>query len=499
MKPVKPRKSILAFIAVLILASLACSTVFGGAPAANPTAPGSAGPAEIEPTQESLISPLETDAPIQPIPTPTEGLPKSSGDQIPSEDLAEIFAPFWESWDLLHEYYVEQPLDDDSLIQGAINGLTTVASVNPVPTEDSVAQAFSTAANTPAEIEPEFLTFWKVWVATYGETEVTLMRAALRGMIEALGDRHTAYLDPDQHFQTNVPLDGTYEGIGAFVDPDGEFLTIISPMPGSPAEAAGLMPGDQIIAVNGEDMTGIDGNLVIRRVLGPAGSEVILTVHREGVEAPFDITIVRGKINLPSLEGQILEEHNLAYVQMFTFGANTGDDLHQLLEELLEQDPDGLIFDLRGNGGGFLDTAIQVVSEFIDDGVVMYEVYGDGSRDIYESFGDGAATQIPLVVLVDEGSASASEIVAGAIQDYGRGVLVGSQTFGKGSVQVALPLPDEGALRVTIASWFTPEERQIHGTGLLPDIVIEITDAQIEAGLDPQLERAIEILTQGSS
>jgi carboxyl-terminal processing protease len=498
MKTGKQRISLFAWIAVLILASLACSTVFGGAPSTAPSSPEieatvENGGSDQSPTQEEVI-----DSPTQPAPTATESPPKSSQDRTPSPDLEEIFAPFWESWDILHEYFVEQPIDNTLLVEGAIQGLVDIANFEPIPTEENVAKAFSDAANTPLEVEDEFLTFWKVWVAAYGETEVALMRAALRGMIEALGDENTAYLDPDQYFQSNVGLDGTYEGIGAFVDPDGAYLTIISPIQGSPAEAAGLEPGDQIIAVDGEDMTGIDGNLVIRRVIGPAGSEVVLTIRRDGAEEAFDVTVVRAKINLPSLEGEILEENNLAYVRLFTFGATTGADLRSLLEELLAQNPDGLIFDLRGNGGGFLDTAIEVVSEFIDEGVVMYEVYGDGSQDVYESFGDGVATDIPLVVLVDGGSASASEIVAGAIQDYERGTLVGVTTFGKGSVQFGLPLSDQGAIRVTIAAWYTPDERRIHEIGLTPDEVVEITEAQLEAELDPQLDRAIEILTEGS-
>jgi len=320
------------------------------------------------------------------------------------------------------------------------------------------------------------------------------MRAAIHGMMASLGDEHTSYMDPDQYLQANIPLEGEYEGIGAWVDPDGEYLTIVSPMPDSPAEGAGLEPGDQVIKVDGEDMTGIDGNLVIRRVLGPAGSEVTLTIRREGVE-DFEVTLTRAKIIIPSVTGEIFEDSQIAYVQLFQFGQDTDAELRDILSDLLAQNPTGLILDLRNNGGGYLRTAIEITSEFIGDGVVMYEVYGDGKRDTYDALGDGLATEIPMVVLINEGSASASEILAGAIQDYERAPLVGMTSFGKGSVQNWIPLTSEdGAVRVTIARWYTPKERLIQDVGLTPDVVVEFTEADAQANLDPQLEKAIEIL-----
>ena len=215
-----------------------------------------------------------------------------------------------------------------------------------------------------------------------------------------------------------------YEGIGAWVDITGEYLTIISPMPGSPSEKAGLKPNDKIIAIDGVDMTGLDGEAVRQKVLGPKGSIVTLTIQREGVEEPFDVKVTRDAIIVPMVAGRMLD-NNIAYVQLFTFGDDTTPELKDTLSQLLDQNPTGLILDLRNNGGGYLDTAIDVVSQFVDKGIVMQEVYGDGRVENYESKGGGLATQIPMVVLVNEGSASASEIVAGAIQDLGRGYLVG--------------------------------------------------------------------------
>jgi carboxyl-terminal processing protease len=359
-------------------------------------------------------------------------------------------------------------------------------------------------ASTRREREELFEAFWQTWDAIHDRyvdqpvDDITLMRGAIAGMLESLGDEHTTYLDPDLQKAFNARLNGEeYEGIGAWVDIQGEYLTIISPMPGSPAEKAGIKPGDEIIAVDGEDMTGIDGELVLKRVKGPAGTTVVLTIRRAEVEELFDVTVERRVILTPTVEYRLLEENNLAYLRLLTFGSDTSEQVRDALKEMLAQNPDGLILDLRYNGGGYLPTAIEIVSEFIPDGVVMIEEYGDGSQKTFESLGNGVATKIPLVVLVNEGSASASEIVAGAIQDLGRGKLVGMTSFGKGSVQNVLPLVnDQGQIRVTTARWLTPNGRQINKIGLEPDFTVEISEDDFNAGIDPQLDKAIELLSR---
>jgi len=354
-------------------------------------------------------------------------------------DLQDLFKPFWETWQIVQEQYVDQPVDDQALMRGAI-----------------------------------------------------------RGMLEALGDQHTSYMDPDEYNQANMPMDGEYEGIGAWVDVTGDYVKIISPMPDSPAEKAGLKADDIVVKVDGEDMTGIDGNLVLRRILGPADTDVTLTILREGQEETFDVTIRRATIEMVSVRGEMLD-NNIGYIELSTFGERTTDELKAELETLMDQNPTGLILDLRNNGGGYLTTAIEVTSQFVNKGVVMYEEYGDGTRREYNALRGGLATDIPLVVLVNEGTASASEITAGAIQDYERGQLVGVTTFGKGSVQSWVPLNNnQGAVRVTIARWLTPDARQIHGVGLTPDVVVELTEEDFEAERDPQLDKAIELLTSGN-
>jgi carboxyl-terminal processing protease len=190
-------------------------------------------------------------------------------------------------------------------------------------------------------------------------------------------------------------------------------------------------------------------------------------------------------------------ENDIGYIQITTFGDKTTPELRATLKELMAQNPQGLIIDLRNNGGGYLQTSVEVASEFIGEGVILIEQYGNGERTTYQALKNGQATEIPIVVLINEGTASASEIVAGAIQDYGRGRLVGVTSFGKGSVQNWIPLSnDQGAVRVTIAKWLTPNERTISGEGLHPDVEVEITDEDRQADLDPQLEKAIEVLLQ---
>jgi carboxyl-terminal processing protease len=361
------------------------------------------------------------------------------------------------------------------------------------------------SAEDPTAIEALFAPFWEAWDIVHNEyvdqpvDNVELMRGAIRGMLETLGDEHTGYMDPEEYDQANIPLEGQYDGIGAWVDTDADLLTIIAPMPGSPAERAGLQPGDQIVGVDGEDVTDLTGRVVIRQVLGPAGSRVVLTIRREGERDVFDVEIVRETIPVPSVENRMLDG-GVAYVRLFSFSDETHRDLRRALSDLLEQNPRGLIVDIRGNGGGYLTSAVDIASEFIADGTILTERFGAGREEVYTADGGGLATEIPLVVLVDGGSASASEILAGAIQDLDRGILVGETTFGKGSVQNWRPLSgDSGAVRVTIALWYTPDGRSIQDVGLTPDILVERTEEDLQADLDPQLDEAVRVLMETAS
>ncbi len=353
------------------------------------------------------------------------------------DDLAALFRPFWEAWNIVHREYADQPVDD-----------------------------------------------------------LALMRGALRGMLESLGDPHTGYLTPEEMAIANTHLDGNFEGIGATVETDvtTRYTRIVSPMPGSPAESAGLLPGDLIIKIDGEDILDQDITTVVGKVRGAAGTTVNLTIQRAGQTDLLDFAVTRAQITVASVESRMLAGQ-VGYVRINSFGDKTGGELERQLRNLLKERPVGLVLDLRGNPGGYLDTAIDVVSQFIPDGVVMLERFGDGREKTYEARGGGVATAIPLVVLIDQGSASASEIVAGAVQDRGRGTLVGEQSYGKGSVQAPHRLSGDGQLRVTIARWLTPDGNWIHEVGITPDVVVERTDEDRAAGRDPQLDKAVELLT----
>jgi carboxyl-terminal processing protease len=313
-------------------------------------------------------------------------------------------------------------------------------------------------------------------------------------MMDALGDKQTFYMEPQLYESETSSLQGEYEGIGAYVDTDGDYLTITSPIEGSPAEKAGLQPGDKVIAIDGEDMTGVAPEQARLKVLGPDGSKVTLTVAREGETDPLQFVITRAKITIHSAEGKMLE-NDIAYIDINTFGERTTRELRGALDDLLKQNPRGIIIDLRNNPGGYLTTAVEVSSEFIDKGVILYEEYGDGRRDEHKALGNGRATDIPIVALINEGSASASEILAGALQDYGRAKLVGVKSYGKGSVQNWVPLSDnQGAARVTIARWLTPKERLIDHVGLIPDVIVEMTPEDFASEQDPQLDAAMETM-----
>jgi carboxyl-terminal processing protease len=414
---------------VLVFAAGAAVGYFG--PRYLGLEPTVSGPVNCPPCAEAT---LPSDDSTAVVPTECPECPYIDPSGSTPADQQALFAPFWETWDLVHENYVDQPIDD-----------------------------------------------------------LGLMRGAISGMLAALGDAHTTYMTPDEFQQANESLEGEYEGIGAWVDVTGEYVIIVSAMRGSPAYQAGLQPNDTVIAVNGEDMTGIPGDLVLQRILGPAGTDVTLTIQREDKE-PFDVTITRDNIVVPMTEYEMLD-NNVGYVALLTYGDNSTEQLRAAIQDLLSQGAEGLVFDLRNNGGGYLNTAIEVVSEFIGEGVVMYEQYGDGETYSYEAIPGGMATEIPMVVLVNAGTASASEITAGAIQDYDRAPLVGETTYGKGSVQNWTALSDDaGGVRITIARWLTPDGRQISKVGLEPDYVVEMTEEDYAEGLDPQLDKAVEVL-----
>jgi carboxyl-terminal processing protease len=357
-----------------------------------------------------------------------------------------------------------------------------------------------TAAVVQEEQEEQFRVFWEAWSLIeerfYTEEpldEQAMTYGAIRGMVASLGDRHTVFLTPDQASLFREDLEGEFGGIGVTVGMTDEGqLRVVRPIPGSPGEQVGLKPGDIILEVDGESITGMDLVQAIHLIRGPQGTEVRLLVQDTDGNA-WEAVITRALIEIPTTESRVLED-GIAYLAVYDCNARAPREAREALKQLLGEDPGGLILDLRGNPGGYLHVAKEIASEFIADGLLLIERDSEGRETLHNARRGGTATEIPLVVLVDRGSASAAEIIAGAIQDNDRGILVGERSFGKGSVQITERLSDGSGLQITTRRWYTPADRRIEGQGLTPDIDVDMTDEDLLAQRDPQLERAIAYL-----
>lgn len=322
--------------------------------------------------------------------------------------------------------------------------------------------------------------------------------AAIRGLVSSLGDKHTAFLNPEQAEAANTDMEGQFEGIGALVEQaeDGG-VRIEHLFADQPAQKAGIEAGDVVIAVDGRDITEMDLNEAITLIRGPRGTKVILTIRRDE-QASFDITVTRARVEIPVVETETLADGKVEYISLSVFSSIAPRRLADALEAAVAKNPQGIVLDLRDNPGGLLDASVRIGSYFVPEGNIVIERFSDGRQEEYKRQGSYLLKDIPLVVLINGGSASASEIVAGAIQDAGVGKLLGTTTYGKGSVQIPNSMSDGSQLRVTIARWYTPKDRGIDGTGLSPDIEApDPTDEEIEAEQDPQLDRAIEYLLTG--
>ena len=320
-----------------------------------------------------------------------------------------------------------------------------------------------------------------------------LSQGAIRGIIESLDDPYSAYLDVKQYELMQTRLEGSFGGIGAEVTiADGQ-VTVVAPIKDSPAEKEGIMPGDRVIEIDGQSTEDMSLNEAVLKIRGEPGTEVILKVLHRDNENPVEIVVTREIIELDSVYSEIVAD-DIAYIQVTRFSNRTKSEITSALENMLASGATGIILDLRNNPGGYVTAAVSVASQFLADGIVLYALDNEGEKDVWEVEDGGLATTIPLAVLVNEGSASGSEVVAGALQDYRRGYLIGTKTFGKGSVNHLRELSDGSAIYITIERWYTPNDRQIEGHGIIPDEEVEITEEDIEQGNDPQLDRAIEYI-----
>jgi carboxyl-terminal processing protease len=342
--------------------------------------------------------------------------------------------------------------------------------VTPIPVDNS-----NGVVKTPEELQPlvEVLDILsKRYLDEVSREE--LLEAAIKGMIDSLDDPQTSFLDPTHWQEMMIKLDGSFSGIGIEITSEQNYITVLAPIKNTPGERAGLLSGDRIVEVDGEDTVGITTMEAVKLMRGPAGTKVILTVERPGIDGQLTFEITRANIILPSVFPELLEG-GIGYIEITTFDDHTGSDFRQALLELEAQGMKGLILDLRDNPGGLLNEAVKMGQELLPAGPITHMVDREGNiRETYRSF--GVQKDYPIVVLVNGSSASASEIIAGALQDTGSAVLVGTKTYGKATVQSLENLSNSAGLRFTVAKYQTPSGRDIHGVGLEPDFVVELPE-----------------------
>ncbi len=323
-----------------------------------------------------------------------------------------------------------------------------------------------------------------------------ILYGAISGMLESLEDPYTVFFKPDDTKKFLEDISGSFEGVGMEIGIKDEDLQVIAPLEGTPAQEAGLMPGDKIIKVNDELTPDLTLDEVVNMIRGPKGTSVTLTIFRQGWETTKDVSIERGVIEIPSLRWELIED-NIAYIKLYQFSQKAGLDFAKIAIEILASDADKIILDIRNNPGGYLEVARDIASFFLERGdLVVIEDAGEDKIE-YKAQGNSVFLNYPVVVLINKGSASGSEILAGALRDN-RGIkLVGEDSFGKGSVQQLEGLSEGSSLKITTAKWLTPNGETISKVGLKPDIEIELNEEDYLAGKDPQLNKAIEILRVG--
>ncbi len=353
-----------------------------------------------------------------------------------------------------------------------------------------------------AEEPPEFELFWETWGHVeddfFGDLpdDQALAYGAIRGMLQALDDPYTFFIEPADHEMEEAQLEGRHGGIGAEYLMAHGYLVVVAVLEDSPAMRASIRTDDIIIAVDGNDVRGLSQNEAIMLIRGgDVGSQVTLTVLRHGEAEPFDVTLTREEIEVPTVIWE-LKQDDIGYVRISFFGGRTKDELERALRELKNMGARRVVLDLRDNPGGIVTAAVDVAGQFIDTGVVFYERDKNGNDKIFNARRGGAAVGMPLAVLVNGGTASASEIVAGAVRDHERGILIGERTFGKGSVQSIHELSDDSGIHVTLAHWLTPDRHEIEGAGLIPTIEVVPSQEALDRGEDPQLARALEYLSE---
>ncbi len=358
-------------------------------------------------------------------------------------------------------------------------------------------------AETVNQKKVNFDIFWDVWKLI--EEKYTLkplnyqkmVYGAVSGMVNSLDDPYTVFLDPEASRQFNEDTEGSFGGIGAEIGVRDSFLTIIAPLKDSPAERAGLLAGDKIIKIDEEEVIPgrfgvIDIDEAVRMIRGEKGTAVKLTVTRDGIDDLKEIKIVRDVIDVKSVEWE-MKDGGIAYLKISQFSLDTSNELNKEIDKILINNPKGIVLDLRNNPGGYLNVAVEVASRFIPKGKVVVIEESKDKKEELVSLGGDRLGNLPMIVLVNGGSASASEILAGALRDNKGVKLVGAKTYGKGLVQELKELKDGSSLKVTVAKWLTPNGVDINKNGLEPDVEVEMSADDYENGRDPQLKKALEL------
>lgn len=406
--------------------------------------------------------------------------------------------PKWKGWSFL-------------LILLAGIGIGVLVGRMTVPDASTKPVAFSASGtvigigqSAPGEIatDIEFRTFWDLWrilKENYYEQPVNdkaLFYGAMQGLATSFGDPYTQFFEPEGAADFQEALSGKFSGIGAEIGLKEGRITIVAPLPDTPAERAGLRAGDTITAINGSSTEGFLVDEAVSLIRGDEGTTVTLSVYRSSSEkeSAFDVTITRAVIKVAAVRLK-WPSQDIAHIEVINFNDDTRFRFEQVIDEVLVKDPKGIVLDLRNNPGGYLDIAVSMAGEWVGNQVVLKERRQGQIFDQLLGTGRHRFANVPTVVLVNQGSASAAEIVSGALQDHKAATIVGMKTFGKGSVQDYIDLRDGSAVKVTIAEWLTPNERTINNTGLEPDVVVDRTDEDYENQRDPQLERALGILS----
>ena len=374
----------------------------------------------------------------------------------------------------------------------------------PQPVNFLSLEAFRQSSQTKGqEFNLDFDLFWSIWDRLHTDyvnrtqlDDQALFYGAIRGLVEAAGDPYTVFFDPQETEQFNDELSGTFDGIGAEISIKENRLTIVAPLPDSPAEKAGLQAGDIILAINDEDVSHLSLDAAISKIRGPRGSQVKLTViHNSDGGQAEDVTITRDRIDVPTVKWE-MDDQRIAYIQVVSFSEDVEKKFVKALTEVIKANPVGLIIDLRNNPGGYLTASVDIASAWVPENqVVVREIFTDASKNNeYRAKKQLAAPKVPTIVLLNQGSASASEILAGALQDYQLATIVGETSFGKGSVQNYEDLTGGSSLKLTVAKWLTPKGRSIDDLGIAPDIEVPLTAEDIQADKDPQLDKAKELI-----